>query len=66
MSLGTRIRALENQFGEVCTECGGGSSKRAPIFIDEGEGIEQQYCPQCGRPLYTIICVVYEGEGDRR
>jgi predicted RNA-binding Zn-ribbon protein involved in translation (DUF1610 family) len=68
VNLLSRIRALEVREGLPCPECGltpfeGGYT----VITYEGEEeTAQQYCPQCGRPIYTIISVVYEGEGGRR
>jgi len=56
----SRLRRVEEaaQRGP-CPECG-------PVVYHEDEGRPEradERCPRCGRPLWTVIKVVYEDEG---
>jgi len=66
-SIKSRLRRLEKgSAGETCLECSfppGAPGRIVHERIPEGE---PEFCPSCGRPLWTVIKVVYddeEGEG---
>ena len=61
-----RLRRLEERSrGGRCQECGLPPDGPGYITIDQiPEGAEEN-CPGCGRPLWTVIKIVYDGaEGD--
>jgi hypothetical protein len=70
-----RLRKLEeaNASPEArrCVECGLPPDGLGYIVIsddaisDEGQRREQEWCAACGRPMYCIIEVVYEDDGER-
>jgi hypothetical protein len=67
-SIDSRLQRLEGQ-GHRCPECGlAPHERRPPALINEEhpdksfDGDPYERCPECGRPLYTVLNVVYEGE----
>jgi ribosomal protein L37E len=59
--------------GGRCSECGLTLSEHGrPVALyeehpDKGfDGDPDERCPRCGRNLYTVLRVVYEGGGDYR
>jgi hypothetical protein len=69
-SIDSRLRRLEGQ-GHRCSECGltpDGPGRIAVIYDDDSDkgfdGDPDEKCGRCGRPLYTVIRVVYEDAGD--
>jgi len=67
-SIDSRLRRLEES-GDSCPECGLSATARRPIAVvypddpDKSfDGDPYERCPECGRPLYTVLNVVYEGE----
>ena len=69
-SIEGRIRRLERRgSGGRCPECGltpGGHGRVAVINEEHPEksfqGDPYERCPECGRPLYTVLNVVYGDE----
>jgi hypothetical protein len=69
-SIEGKIRRLERRgSGGRCPECGlmpGGHGRVAVINEEHPEksfdGDPDERCSSCGRPLYTVLRVVYEGE----
>jgi hypothetical protein len=71
-SIDSRLRRLE-EHGGLCPDCGlPPDGPRNIAVIDEErpeesfEGDPHETCARCGRPLYTVLRVVYndeEGEG---
>lgn len=61
MVLRDRLRKLEERPGaKRCPECKLLPDGPGYIVIEEGEEVEQEHCPRCGRDLYFFIRVVYE------
>jgi hypothetical protein len=67
-SIDSRLRRLEGQ-GHRCPECGLSPSERGrPVAIYDEEpgkgfrGDTSERCGRCGRSLYTVLRVVYDGE----
>ena len=62
-SMSNRLRRLEERArGGPCPECAlpPGSPERIALErIPEGA---EEFCAECGRPLWVVIKVVYEGE----
>jgi hypothetical protein len=65
-----RLRRLEER-GGCCSGCGlvpDGHGRIAVIdeeYPEKGfDGDPDETCARCGRPLYTVIKVVYEEEGE--
>jgi hypothetical protein len=63
-----RLRRLERR-GSRCPECGLAPDERRPpavIYEEHPEkgfdGDPEERCGRCGRFLYTVLRVVYEGE----
>jgi hypothetical protein len=70
-SIGSRLRRLEGRGRGPCPECGlppDGHRRIAVINEERPEtsfaGDPNERCNRCGRPLYTVIRVVYEDAGD--
>jgi hypothetical protein len=68
-SIDSRLRRLEEQGGR-CPECGlppGGSFAGRIAVINEKhpdksfDGDPNERCGRCGRSLYTVLRVVYDG-----
>jgi uncharacterized protein with PIN domain len=67
--LDVRLKRLEGR-GSRCPECGLAPDERRPpavIYEERPEkksfdGDPNERCSSCGRPLYTVLRVVYEGE----
>jgi hypothetical protein len=64
--LDVRIAKLEERGGS-CPECGltpGERRKMAVVYEEDSErsfrGDPDERCPRCGRPLYTVLNVVYD------
>lgn len=64
-----RLRRLEEQ-GHRCPDCGLAPDARREMAVVYEEDHERSFegdpyerCPLCGRSLYTVLRVVYEGEG---
>jgi hypothetical protein len=61
--INSRLRRLEERArGGPCPECGGGPHGPERIAIDRIPEGAEEFCPSCGRPLWTVIKVVYEGD----
>jgi hypothetical protein len=70
-SIGSRLKRLEGRGRGSCPECGlspDGHRRIAVIYDEDPEkgfqGDPNEKCNRCGRPLYTVIRVVYEDAGD--
>ena len=68
MGIDSRLRRLEERGGS-CPECGlspNGHGYMAVIYEEHPEkssdGDPDERCGRCGRPLYTVLRVVYDGE----
>jgi hypothetical protein len=69
-SIEGRIRRLERRgSGGRCPECGLRPDGHGRIAVLNEEHPEKSFdgdpderCGRCGRPLYTVLRVVYEGE----
>jgi hypothetical protein len=60
--INNRLRRLEERAGDRCPECALPAGAPERIAIDRiPEGAEES-CQACGRPLWTVIRVVYEGD----
>jgi hypothetical protein len=66
-----RLRRLEESGGS-CPECGltpKEHGRMAVVYPGEPEkgfrGDTSERCARCGRSLYTVLRVVYEGEAER-
>jgi ribosomal protein S14 len=67
----SRLRRLEeSKHAGRCPECGLAPHERRPPAVINEEHPEKSFdgdpyerCARCGRPLYTVLRVVYEGEG---
>jgi hypothetical protein len=58
-----RLRKLERHSrGGPCAECGLPPDSPGRIAIDRIPEGEQEFCPECDRPLWTVIKVVYDDE----
>ena len=71
MSLEGRLRRLEeHRRGDRCPACGLSPEERRPMAVTglgggkRFEGDPHERCASCGRPLWCVIRVVYDGEGD--
>ena len=62
MSMGNRLRRLEERAGEGCPECALPPGEPERIAIDRIPEGAEEFCQACGRPLWTVIKVVYEDE----
>jgi hypothetical protein len=70
VSFDGRLRRLEERGrGGICPECGFTPDARRPFAVIYEEHPEKSFdgdpderCPRCGRELYVVINVVYEGE----
>jgi hypothetical protein len=67
-SIDRRLRRLEQQ-GRRCPECGLTPSEHGrPVAVYESDpgrafdGDPEERCGRCGRPLYTVLRVVYDEE----
>jgi hypothetical protein len=64
-----RIKRLEGR-GSLCPECGLAPDERRPPAVIYEEHPEKSFfdgdpnerCGRCGRPLYTVLRVVYDGK----
>ena len=73
-TIGSRLRRLEEcGAGGRCPECGLTPSEHGrPVAVYEGDpergfqGDTSERCGRCGRFLYTVLRVLYEGGGGRR
>jgi hypothetical protein len=62
----SRLRRLEDTYGQACPECYHKPERGYVYFPDEGqEAPEVPACAACGRSLGFALKVVYEGEGSR-
>lgn len=69
-SIDSRLRRLEGRGGGGrCPECGltpDGRGRMAVIYGEHSEkgfgGDPDERCGRCGRPLFTVLRVVYDGE----
>jgi hypothetical protein len=60
----SRLRRLEDTYGQACPECYHKPDRSYVYYPDEGqEAPKPPECPSCGRSLGFVIEVVYEGEG---
>jgi hypothetical protein len=72
-SIGGRLRRLERRgSGGRCPECGltpDGHGRIAVVYPGEPDrgfrGDTSERCGRCGRSLYTVLRVVYDGEAER-
>lgn len=70
MGIKSRLRRLEEQEHHgICPECGlppDGHGRLVVIYEEHPEksfqGEPDERCASCGRALYTVIRVVYEGD----
>ena len=69
-SIDSRVRRLEGQ-GWRCPECGLAPGERRPIVVINEKHPEKSFqgdpnksCPRCGRPLHTVLNVVFDSPGD--
>jgi DNA-directed RNA polymerase subunit RPC12/RpoP len=64
-----RLKRLEERGGR-CPECGLAPNERRPMAViyddpDRGfQGDPYERCARCGRPMWTLIRVVYGEEGE--
>jgi membrane protease subunit (stomatin/prohibitin family) len=59
--LNTRLRRLEKRAkGGPCSECGLRPDGHGHVILERIPEGEQEFCPECGRPLWTVIKVVYD------
>ena len=70
-SIDSRLRRLTERWGAAhrCPECSHAPDERRPIAAvypdDPGRGYEgdpDERCECCGRPLWTVVRVVYGGD----
>ena len=65
----SRLRRIEQRArGGTCPECGLSGDSHGRIVISDPERPDRWFpdnpderCPECGRPLWTIIQIVYDG-----
>jgi hypothetical protein len=69
-SIDSRLRRLEDR-GHRCPECGLTPDERremAVVYEEEPErsfqGDPDERCESCGRPLYTVLRVIYDSPAD--
>jgi hypothetical protein len=65
--INSRLRKLEERIsgGGPCPECEGGPVRFNVVYGDEESSaneVPEEFCAECGRPLWTIIKVVYDGD----
>jgi hypothetical protein len=62
----SRLRRLEDIYGQACPECYHKPERGCVYYPDEGqEAPEPPACTACGSSREFVIKVVYEGEGSR-
>lgn len=66
-SIENRLARLEGQ-GQPCPKCSLSTDDRRPIAVINEEHPDKSFdgdpyerCARCGRPLYTVLRVVYDG-----
>jgi hypothetical protein len=60
----SRLRRLEDTYGQACPECYHKPEGGYVYYPDEGEDAPKPpACPACGDPLGFVVKVVYEGGG---
>jgi uncharacterized Zn finger protein len=69
MSIKGRVQRLQARLAGACPECGLAPDERRPPAVINEEHPEKSFqgdpyerCPECGRPLYTVLNVVYGDE----
>jgi hypothetical protein len=61
--ISSRIRRLERRAREArCVECGLPPDGLGRIVLERLPEGEPEFCPECVRPLWTVIKVVYDGD----
>ena len=61
-SMNSRLRRLEGRAGDRCPECALPPGAPERIAIDRIPEGAEELCQACGRPLWTVIKVIYEDE----
>jgi hypothetical protein len=64
--INSRIRRLERHAarGGRCSECGLPPDGPRRIVLERIPEGEPEFCPECERPLWCVIKVVYDEDGE--